>query len=445
MLDPLLNGDDTACLRDAGIEVVRVSYPDLHGVCRGKDVAVEAFEGVRAHGIAQTEAIMTIDLRHNVISGFEHGFRDFWAVPDLATLVRMPSDPTIAWCLADGRRRDGSAFQLDPRGALRRAREMLAGYGLTAFVAPELEFYLVEPETWRPYVSRDSSVYTTGVIADPRGVVRAIVDECRGLGLQPTVATQEYGRGQFEINMLHGEALDAADRAFRFKTVVKEVAHAHGLLATFMGQFRDDEGSGLHLHISCADEAGHNVFASTEAAGVLSDTGRRFAAGVLAHLPGLTAILCPTVNAYRRFIRESLAPTHVNWGVDNKLAAIRVPAEGGDATRLELRTADGTANVYLAVAALLIAGVDGIARGLSLPEPVTGNPYDLGDERLGPPLPASLDEALAALDADRVLGEGLGEELCDTFIAIKRYELARWHTELARVTEWERREYAYHL
>jgi glutamine synthetase len=212
-----------------------------------------------------------------------------------------------------------------------------------------------------------------------------------------------------------------------------------------MGQLRDDEGSGLHLHLSCLGRDGRNAFADPAASDGLSETARRFAAGVLAHLPALTAVLCPTVNAYRRFVRESLAPTHVNWGVDNKLAALRVPAEAGEATRLELRSADGTANIHLAVAGMIVAGADGLARELPLAPPVSGNPYDLGDDALGPPLPASLDAALDALAADQILRDGLGAELCATLTAVKRHELDRWHAELARVTEWERREYAFHL
>jgi glutamine synthetase len=226
--------------------------------------------------------------------------------------------------------------------------------------------------------------------------------------------------------------------------MVKDVAAMHGLLATFMGQLRDDdEGSGLHLHVSCTREDGANAFA--DAGGGLNATGRQFAAGVLAHLPALTAILNPTVNAYRRFIVESLAPTHVNWGADNKLAAVRVPLEGGEATRLELRTGDGTANIHLAIAAVIAAGTDGLQRGLELGEPVHGNPYELGEERLGVALPATLDAALDALAADRVLWDALGAELCETYTQIKRFELERWHAELARVTQWERDEYAHHL
>ncbi|MGH2871138.1 MAG: glutamine synthetase family protein [Solirubrobacteraceae bacterium] len=430
----------------ADVDTVRLCYCDLHGVCRGKDVPAEAFAYVAEHGITQTEAVMTIDLRHNIVSGFEHGFRDFRAVPDLATLVRRPDDPTLAWCLTDARDASGEPWSVDPRVALRRACEALQRHGLTAIAATELEFYVVEPDSFRPYVGHDSSVYTVGTVSDPRGVLREIVAVARDLHLRPTVATQEYGRGQYEVNLMHGPALDAADRAFRFKAIAKEVAHRHGLLATAMGQpFDDDEGCGLHLHVSLADPAGANLFDAPSDGNGLSDRARAFAAGVLAHMPALTAILNPTVNAYRRFIADSLAPTHVNWGLGNRLALLRFPDERGAATRAEVRSADGTANPYLALAGVLRAGLDGIDRGLELPQPVSGNPYELEPELLGPSLPASLDAALHALAADEVLWDGLGAQLCATFTSIKRYELKRWRAELARVTEWERREYAHHL
>jgi glutamine synthetase len=428
-----------------GVELVRVSYPDLHGICRGKDVPLDAFEYVREHGIAQTEAVMTVDLRHNVVAGFEHGFRDFRAVPDLATLVRRPDDPSVMWCLASGYDDHGRLWPVDPRNALRTACDALAARDLHPVAAAELEFYLVEEGTWRPYVGHDSSVYTTGPVSDPRGVLRAIVAAARDAGLRPTVATQEYGRGQYEINLMHGPALDAADRAFRFKALAKDVAHAHGLLATFMGQLTDDdEGSGFHLHVSLAGPDGANAFFDPADDDGLSAAARGFAGGVLAHMPALTALLNPTVNAYRRFVAESLAPTHVNWGLENRLALLRFPGERGPATRAEVRSGDGTANPYLVMAGLLRAGVDGLERGLELPAPVTGNPYER-PETLGEELPRTLDAALDALATDTVLWEGIGAALCETFAQIKRYELDRWHAELAKVTEWERREYAHHL
>jgi glutamine synthetase len=429
-----------------GVETVRVSYGDLHGVCRGKDVPVDAFAYVRQYGIAQTEAVMTIDLRHNIVSGFEHGFRDFRALPDLETLARRPDDPSVIWCLSDARDEHGQPWAVDPRVALRAATAALEDHGLSPIVAIELEFYLVEPETWKPYVDHDSAVYTVGLVSDPRGVLREIVAAARDLGLCPTVATQEYGRAQYEINLMHGPALEAADRAFRLKAVAKDIAHRHGLLATAMGQlFDDDEGSGLHLHVSLARPDHTNAFDAPNQDHGLSGEARAFAAGVLAHMPALTALLNPTVNAYRRFIADSLAPTHINWGLDNRLALLRFPAQRGAATRAEIRSGDGTANPNLVTAGLLSAGLDGLDRDLPLPAPVSGNPYELSPEALGPPLPASLDAALDALEADRVLWDALGDALCSTFVSIKRYELERWQAELARVTEWERREYAHHL
>ena len=439
--------ETVAALRDQGVETVRVSYSDLHGICRGSDIPIEELADVAEHGLHMTEAIMTLDLRHNIVAGFEHGFHDIVAFPEPASLVRLPWDPTVAWCLADlhdiG---SGEPFDQDPRDAARRACAACGELGLTPAIGPELEFYLCEPRTYRRYVDQDSSVYVVGVRGDPRGVVREIVAACRDLGLRPCASTQEYGRGQYEINLRHSDALGAADRAFRFKATAKEVAARHGLLATFMGKLHDDdESSGFHLHASLLDESGENGFADPSDPHGLSTVARRFAAGVLDHAPALTAFLNPTVNAYRRMSADSLAPTHVNWGYDNRLALLRFPQERGARTRAEIRAGDGTANVYLAVAAVLFAGLDGIRRELELPEPVFGNPYEQERGALGAPLPDSLEAALASLEADEYLRDAMGSKLVEVFLKIKRYELGRWHAHLAHVTQWERDEYAHHL
>jgi glutamine synthetase len=187
---------------------------------------------------------------------------------------------------------------------------------------------------------------------------------------------------------------------------------------------------------------GTNAFADPSSSDGLSVIARQFVAGLLAHAPALMAFHNPTVNAYKRMTVESLAPTNVNWGYDNRLALVRIPAERGSATRVEMRVGDGAANPYLATAAVLYAGLDGMRRELEPPEDVAGNPYELDPDRMGPELPASLDEALAALEADEVLTAAMGEQLVAMFLDIKRYELARWK---AHVTEWEFREYAHHL
>jgi glutamine synthetase len=361
----------------------------------------------------------------------------------------LPWDPDVVWCLSDlVRMPDGEPYEADPRASLKRAVAAFDELGQHPVIGPEHEFYLARadadaPLGFRRYDEVRTPVYTVGELADPEGVLREMTDAVVDLELGALAFNHEYGRSQYEINLRHGRALDAADRAFRYKTVVKEVAARHGLIATFIGKpWPDDEGSGFHLHVSMQDAEGANTFEGDDG---LSELGRQFTAGVLAHAAGLTAFLNPTVNAYRRFEMESLAPTHANWGMDNRLCMIRGSADGGPARRIELRSGDGAANVYLAFAAVLFAGLDGIRSGLEPPPPLAGNPYEYDEARWGAQLPGSLGDALAALKADDVLCAGVGQELVDTYLAIKQYELDRWHHHLEQVTAWELEEYAHHL
>lgn len=431
-----------------GVHVVRVSYPDLHGICRGKDFPVGYFEHLLEDGAAHCEAIMTVDLRHNVTSGFQHGFQDIVARPDPDTLVRIPWEPAVAWCLADLYRQDGSAYGVDPRGALRRAVEGFGELGLAPVVGPELEFYLCVPDPdapngYRRYVNNDSHVYTVGAVADPLGVLYEMLTACADLELGAFAANHEFGRSQFEINLTHSDAIDAADRAFRFKDSIKQIAQRHGLLATFIGKpWNDDEGSGFHLHLSLRGEDGQNRLADPAGPEGLSRVARQFLAGLLEHGPALMAFFNPTTNAYRRIHPEALVPTLVSWGHDNRLCMVRVPRERGKATRLELRVGDGAANPYLATAAALHAGLDGIRRELEPPEPFTNLIYEDPRAERATPLPTTFPEALDALAADRLLREAMGEELVSVFLEIKGVELDRarkW------VTDWEFREYTHHL
>ena len=261
------------------------------------------------------------------------------------------------------------------------------------------------------------------------------------MGLGAYAAGHEYMTGQYEINLRHGEALDAADRAFRLKAAVKDVAALNGLVATFMGKpFNDQGGSGLHLHVSL-DGVGGNAFdAPGEPSGV-STAMRRFLAGVIHHAPALMALLNPTINAYRRTVPDSLAPTHANWGWDNRSAFGRVPPERGDATRLEIRVGDGSANPYLAIAVVLQAGLHGLREEMEAPAPVAGDAYRAGAGR-GLRLPRTLEEALDALESDEVLAGALGAEIVEPFVAMKRSEIERHRSH---VSEWELDEYLHHL
>ena len=431
----------------AEVRSVRVVFSDLHGVQRGKEIPISEFDDVARSGVTFCWAVMGTDLRHTPVVGGEAGYPDMVAKPDLDTLVQVPWEPEVAVCLADlvrlGPQGPIGPEPTDPRGAVRRAATACEELGYAPVVGPELEFFLCQPDAtggWRRYVDNMSMVYTVGRQADPDGVLRAMLDGCAQLGLGAFAANHEYMNSQYEINLRECAALLAADRAFRFKAGVKDLAAARGLLATFLGKpFNDQGGSGFHLHISL-ERDGTNAFADPDASDAVSAALRRFTAGVLVHAPALMAFLNPTINAYRRLLPDSLAPTHVNWGLDNRTTFVRIPPERGGGSRVELRVGDGTANPYLATAAVLFAGIDGIQRELEAPEALSGDGYRA--EEPGDELPASLSHALQALEGDGYLREAMGAELVDTFLAVKRFEIERYREW---VSEWDLDEYLPHL
>ena len=436
-------------LQAKGVRILRLVYADLYGVQRGKDVLLTRAAHAISHGKPFVEAVMTIDHRHNIVSGDEVGFRDFIAVPDLKTARISPLDPEVAYVLCDLKSVPGHGpSPLDPRGALKRVCERYAALGLKPVVAHELEFYLLERDPdgvggLRPLPMRDSSVYTVGQLADPTRIVRAMFDACEAFGLEPISMAQEYGHAQHEINLTHGEAVEATDRAFLFKSLVKQMADMDGIVATFMGMpVDDDECSGYHLHASLVNRAGRNVFDAPRAKDGLSETAHQFIAGVVAHAPAIAGLLNPTVNSYKRIANGGLSPKFANWGHDNRLAMLRVGEERGPAARAEVRSGDGAANPYLVATALLAAGLDGIERRLKSPKPVVGNFYEGPEAAMGAPLPSSLGEALDALEADTRLVKAVGPDLIATFTRNKRYELDRWNAQQLRLTAWEIEEYA---
>jgi glutamine synthetase len=446
-------------LGEQGVRAVRLLYTDLHGVARGKDIPLRHFPGLCEEGANFCAAVMGTDLRHTPVVGGEIGYVDFSVRPDLATVRRVPWLPELAWCLGEAWALDGSDhWPSCPRALLERVVDDYAARDLTPIVAPELEFFLVERDRdenggLRRYVDELSRVYTVGAVSDPREVVLRMLLWCDELGLDAFAANHEFMSSQYEINVKHSDALDAADRAFMLKAAVKEIAAREGLLATFMGRpFGDQGGSGFHLHISLRSGDGRNAFDDADGGGDggLSRLAGNFVAGILEHAAGLQALLGPTVNAYKRIVPDSLAPTHGNWGHDNRTAMCRVPLERGDRSRVEVRTGDGAACAHLITAALLLAGLDGIERDLAPPDPVVGDAYRLDDAHSGTRLPADLGAALDALEADTWLAERLGAELVSTFLAMKRFEAERFAREVGEldpevVSAWEIEEYAAHL
>ncbi len=429
------------------VRSIRVLYPDLHGVARGKDVPIAEFDHVLDHGLRFCAAVMGTDLRHTPVVGGEEGYPDLIARPDMTTVATLPWEPGVASCLADLEPAEGGAPIADPRGAVRRAAQDLRASGLDPIVGPELEFFLLRPDPdaehgIRRHIDRTSMVYTVGPQADPGGVVRTMTEGLEASGLQVLAFNHEFMNSQYEINLRHSDALLAADQAFRLKAAVKDIAAQQGLVATFMGKpFNDQGGSGTHLHVSLNRDE-RNAFDAPEDEDGVSAELRAFSAGLLAHAAGLMALLNPTVNAYRRVQPDSLAPTHANWGWDNRSTFIRIPPERGAATRIEIRVADGAANPYLAIAAVLAAGAHGLREGLRPPPPLHGDAYRADRAVIGPALPGSLDAALEALESDKVLSQALGPEIVETFLAVKRFESGR---QRAWVSDWEIAEYLHHL
>ena len=429
---------------DSGVSAVRVVFSDLHGIERGKDVPIGDFDAIAERGLGFCWAVMGTDLRHTPVVGGEIGYPDMVARPDLSTLVRLPWEPDVAHCLADLERApEGVPEPTDPRGAVRRAVAAFEEIGYSPVIGPELEFFLCERDPEAPngikrYVDNLSMVYTVGRQADPRGISSQLLRHCADLGLGAFAANHEYMNSQYEINIRESHALDAADRAFRLRAAVKDYAAQQGLIATFMGRpFNDQGGSGFHLHLSF-ERDGENACAGEEVAAVT----RHATAGILTHASALMALLNPTINAYRRILPDSLAPTHANWGMDNRTTFVRIPPERGEGARLEIRVGDGTANPYLAIASTLAAALDGVKRELDPPQPVAGDAYAADEAIQGPPLPGSLEASIEALEADAVLCEALGAETVETFATMKRFEIER---HAAHVSDWELDEYLHHL
>ncbi|MEV5551341.1 glutamine synthetase family protein [Streptomyces sp. NPDC052309] len=432
-----------------GIDVVRVTYPDLIGTDRARDVLLDHLPAAIDHGLAFCRAVYHTSPQGDVVpvaGGLDAGLPDICVVPDLDTLTALPWEPGVATCMGDVTDpATGRPAPESPRDLLRTVLDRCTQHGLRPVVGPELEYFLCDaapgtPRGWRRYDEATGVVYTAGRRADGDNHLLLTLRKLRDLGIGVTSGNHEFDGGQFEINLTHSDALSAADRAFRFKAAIKELARQEGRLATFMAKpFNDAGGSGFHLHLSCLTEDDSNAFDDPSAPYGLSATGRHAVAGVLAHAPALAALANPTVNSYKRFGPDTLAPWLVDWGLDNRSAMVRIPPERGSGSRLELRLGDASANPYLLIAGTIAAALLGVLASEEPAAPLEGYGYDTAKSAV---LPMSLPAALDALEADTALADVLGKEFTASYLAYKRDEVARFHRH---VTDWEFTEYAYHL
>jgi glutamine synthetase len=435
-------------LETQGIDVVRLIFTDLLGVTRSKDLLVSQLERAAAHGPAFCQGTWVTTTRGGVLDGgsgsFGDGLPDMVSKLDTDTIRPIPWVPGVAYAIADIDNPDGSRSEVAPRAVLRSVLDEYDKLGLTPVCGPELEFYFAQrtDEGWERVLNKAGRVYMTGSLVDPDGHYLHLLRMLDQLNIGAFAGNHEFCPSQYEINLWHSEAMDAADRTFLFKSAVKDVCASRGILGTFLGKpWSDEGGSGFHLHFSLVDADGVNQM--HDGGDGLSDTAMAMIAGVIEHAPAIAAFTNPTVNAFKRLGPDTLAPYRSNWGFDNRSTMIRIPPERGQGTRLELRIGDGTANPYIVIAVVLAAALDGIRRGLTPPPVSEGWAYE---EESRPILPMSLTEALDALEADEGLRSYLGSTFIDIFTVMKRDEVARYEAEVPDpstrdTTTWELEEY----
>jgi len=373
---------------------------------------------------------------------------DMYLRPDPTTfsLSEPTTEPVCARLICDIVTPDGRPYAGDTRSVLRRVVARAHEGGLDYLVAPEVEFFLFPADTDQVgLLGDDPGSYFERGRGRTRQVELQIVAALERMGIAVDSSHHEVATGQFEVDLPLQPALLAADAMTTLKPAIKELAQQFGLQASFMPKpFMDAAGSGMHVHqVACRDD-GENVFNDPADPYGLSRAGRAFAAGQLDHAPGMCALLAPLVNSYKRLVPGYEAPIAGSWGRRNRSALIRVPSAPDEpetpmdvlGTRLELRLPDPSCNAYLAFAAMLAAGMDGLERGLELGPPMEEieHGYQGGSKLVVRPLPGSLGEALDALALDDVVAEALGSEVLSLFQATKAIE---WASYRRQVTPWE--------
>ncbi|MEQ4718656.1 glutamine synthetase family protein [Nonomuraea sp. B19D2] len=425
------------------IDTVLLAIADMQGRLQGKRLSARYFlEEVLHHGSEGCNYLLAVDVDMNTVSGYsmsswERGYGDFVMKPDLATLRRVPWHEGTAMLMADLAWESGGDVTASPRQILRRQLARLAERGLAAYVGTELEFCVYEDsyeDAWkRGY--RDMSPanlynvdYSLLGTARIEPLLRRIRRSMEGAGLYVESAKGECNLGQHEIAFRYDEALRTCDHHVIYKNGAKEIAAQEGKSITFMAKPNQREGNSCHIHISLRSSEGDPVMAGDGPHG-LSPLGARFIAGQLACLRELTLLYAPNINSYKRYVPGSFAPTAVKWGVDNRTCSLRLVGHGLS-LRVENRVPGGDVNPYLAVSALIAAGLHGIDNELPLESAYEGNAYDAGAETV----PHTLRDALALFEGSKLARETFGEDVVEHYANNARVELAAFD---AAVTDWE--------
>ncbi|TCP59249.1 glutamine synthetase [Tumebacillus sp. BK434] len=428
--------------KEENVRYIRLQFTDLLGVIKNVEIPVSQldkaldnkmmFDGSSIDGFVRIEE------------------SDMYLYPDLNTWLIFPWETEkgykVARLICDIYMPDGTPFPGDPRSTLKRALEDAKALGFdTMNVGPEPEFFLFkldEKGNITTEVNDQGGYFDLAPVDLGENCRREIVLTLEEMGFEIEASHHEVAVGQHEIDFKYTDAVTAADNIMTFKLVVKTIARKHGLHATFMPKpIFGINGSGMHCHMSLFQGSTNAFYDESDELG-LSQQAKHFLAGILLHARGFAAITNPTVNSYKRLVPGYEAPCYIAWSAKNRSPLVRIPASRGLSTRVEVRNPDPACNPYLALAAMLQAGLDGIRRELKLVDPVNRNIYVMNEEeRLENgilSLPASLKEAIDELLADEVIVNALGEHVIAHFVEAKQIE---WDMFRTAVTEWERNQY----
>ena len=420
---------------DNDVQFIRMQFTDIFG--QMKNVAITASQIERA----LDNQIM---LDGSSIAGFvriEESDQYLW--PDLDTFALLPWRPQygrVARLICDVHNPDGTPFAGDPRSVLKQALRQAQEMGLTFNVGPELEFFLFHTdEQGRPTVQTTDAAgyFDLGPLDHGEGTRREICLNLEEIGLEVEASHHEVAAGQHEIDLKYTDALQAADNIMTFKLAVKTLAQKNGLHATFMPKpIYGAAGSGMHVNMSLYRD-GENAFFDEHDPLQLSPMAYQFIAGLLEHVQGFCAITNPLVNSYKRLGFGYEAPSLLAWSAGNRSALIRIPTPRGSSTRVELRSPDPSCNPYLAFAACLAAGLDGVRRELTPPPAINENLYTMADSGVAR-LPGTLEDAVHALEQDPVITAALGQHIVSQFVSGKLREYREYQSQ---ISQWELEQY----
>jgi glutamine synthetase len=433
-------------VQDTEIDTILVTFPDMQGRLMGKRVTGHYFlDHVEHEGIHACAYLLTADVEMEPLPGFRlaswnTGYQDVRAIPDLATLRRIPWLEKTALVLCDLVTEAGEPLEESPRRILRRQVERARASGLLPMLASELEFYLFKDsfdsarqKRYHDLVPVASYLEDYHILQTTKEepVIRAIRNGMEAAGIPVEFSKGEWGAGQAEINLRYAEALEMADRHTIYKNGVKEIAHLRGQAVTFMAKYDAKQaGSSLHLHASLWDPAGQRNLFAEQGTHPGSELFRSFLAGQLALAREFSLCYAPYVNSYKRYQAGSFAPTRIAWGWDNRTCGFRVCGHG-NALRVENRIPGADANPYLAFAATLAAGLHGIERRLPLPPMCEGNAYESATI---PQVPRTLREAMGEFEKSQAAREAFGEKVVEHYLHAARQEQEAYDRA---VTCWE--------